>query len=114
MLDRVLDDVQEFFLEHPFGGLVLPDGWFGRPYDNWLQFTCAEMSDGELRVHFAHDEKAILTGYIEVEVTENLLMLRGFSVAEWHWKAYGTNVWKKRHYSDGQLEFLGRPIGRDQ
>lgn len=113
-MDRILDEVRAFFLEHPFVGLVLPDGWFGRPYDNWLQYSWIDTNGDELRIQFAQDEIAILTGGIEVEVIENSLMVRGFLAAEWHWKAYGTNFWKKRHYSDGQLDFLGQPIGRDQ
>ena len=113
-MDRILDEVRAFFLEHPFVGLVLPDGWFGRPYDNWLQYKRAEISGVELQIVFEQNQTAILTGYFQIEVTGKSLAIRGFSAAEWHWKAYGTNVWKKRHYSDGQLDFLGQPIGRDQ
>lgn len=48
-MDRTLNDVRAFFLEHPFVGLVLPDGWFGRLYDNWLQYSRIHMSGDELR-----------------------------------------------------------------
>lgn len=88
-MDRVLKDLQAFFVEYPFVGLVLPDGWFGRPYDNRLQFTRAEMRGDELRIQFAQEETVILTGDFQVEVTGESLAIRDFSTAEWQWKGSG-------------------------
>lgn len=43
-----LNAIRRWFDQHHGGGLVLPDGWFGRPYDNHHRLTDLQECDDDI------------------------------------------------------------------
>lgn len=52
--------MRDWFHQHEGVGLELPDGWFGRPYDNVHQITNISLSKGELHITF--DDRIKIAG----------------------------------------------------
>ena len=51
--------ITEFFDDQLAAGLVLPNGWFGRPYDNLHQLTGCTVAGDTMRIEL--DGQLILT-----------------------------------------------------
>ena len=106
----VIDEIRAFFGTYPTVGLILPDGWFGRPYDNVLGFIAADNIDGELHIEFSGGEKLRISGDPHVEHLESSLAITGFTFMEWTWRFYGSNKQEHRVYSKGKVEFPVQPF----
>ena len=110
-MNTVVEQIRSFFDEHPSVGLILPDGWFGRPHDNLLFFTEVEIFEGQLRVKFAQDEMLEVTGDPHIDRNGASLTIQGFSTLVWSWKFYGSNRTERKVFSNGKVEFAGHPLG---
>lgn len=108
--NTVVEHIRSFFDEHPSVGLILPDGWFGRPHDNLLFFTEVETFEGQLSIKFAQGEVLELTGDLHVERNETSLAIQDFSALVWNWKSYGSNRTGRKTFSRGKVEFRGQPL----
>lgn len=106
----VLAIVREFFSRVGYAGLVLPSGWFGRPYDNLLQLTRSEASGQSLLLEL--DGQLILTFAGEPQVTsgDGGLRLGGFASLAWDWTEFGSTVSHHEEFSAGEVEFVA-PMG---
>lgn len=67
-VERTLQTVLTFFADFNVAGLKLPDGWFGRPYDNLHQLTTAVLAIG-LPVSMCSSRAVRTAGRIEISVT---------------------------------------------
>jgi len=99
--------IREWFRIHHRAGLVLPDGWFGKPRDNLHQLDSAEASEQCLSVSL--DEGALLLTFRgEVAVKEQgiQLLISGFSSLKFRQIEYGSNS-KVHHfeYPNGEVVF---------
>ena len=105
-LQTTLTRVLEFFASVGYAGLILPNGWFGRPYDNLHQLTRAEVIDGDLVVEL--DEQLVLTfrGPAQASTSANRLRLAGFSALLWDWQEYGSLAPHHEEFVDGEVEFV--------
>lgn len=105
-----LATVREFFSNVGYAGLILPSGWFGRPYDNLLQLTRSEASDQALVLEL--DSQLILTFAGEPQVTpsEKGLRLSGFAALAWDWTEFGSTVPHHEEFSAGEVQFVA-PTG---
>src|SRR5699024_5247068 len=110
-MNTVIEQIRSFFDEHPSAGLILPDGWFGRPYDNLLFFTEVEIFEGQLSIKFAQGEVLELTGDLRIDRSEDSLVIQGFSALVWSWKFYGSDRTERKVFSNGKVEFRGQPLG---
>ena len=101
-----LATVRQFFAAAGYAGLVLPTGWFGRPYDNLLQLTRGEASDQTLVLEL--DRQLILTfsGEPQVTTTEEGLRLTGFTALEWDWTEFGSATSHHERFDSGEVEFV--------
>lgn len=110
--EETLQIVTEFFRVHPYGAsLKLPNGWFGRPYDNLHQLTSAKGTDGSVVIILDGQQSLSLEGQLYGEVVSNdILRLAGFSRAVWDWIEYGPSG-KAHHeqFEGGVVEFLIPP-----
>ncbi|MFN8075920.1 MAG: hypothetical protein U0Q15_10940 [Kineosporiaceae bacterium] len=105
--ERALVSVQGFF-EAGGGraGLILPDGWFGRPYDTLLDLTRAQADGGRLVVVLDDTQVLTFDGDVVAERGENGLRLSGFSALTWRWREYGSSVENEQTYASGAVEFV--------
>ncbi|MBI1355584.1 MAG: hypothetical protein GC160_14695 [Acidobacteria bacterium] len=42
--------IERWFNEKGYGGLMLPDGWYGRPFDNMHRLVSISERDGQLEL----------------------------------------------------------------
>lgn len=102
--------VREFFSAVGYAGLILPSGWFGRPYDNLLQLTRSEASDQSLLLEF--DNQLVLTfaGAPQVTSTDKGLRLSGFAALAWDWTEFGSTASHHEEFASGEVELVA-PMG---
>lgn len=102
--------VHEFFSTVGYAGLILPSGWFGRPYDNLLQLTRSEASDESVIVEL--DNQLVLTfaGVLQVISTDRGLRLSGFSALAWDWTEFGSSAAHHEEFASGEVELVA-PMG---
>jgi hypothetical protein len=73
---------------HGRAGLVLPDGWYGRPFDSLFALTSAvDLPDG-LKIEIEGGRELICEGDITIVRTElekyPALRIEGFKLASWN------------------------------
>ena len=80
--------VGRFFARHERAWLVLPDGWYGRPFDSLFSLRRATDFPCGLRIELEGGRELVCEGDVSVEKTrfENYPALRieGFQVASWN------------------------------
>ena len=80
--------VGRFFARHERAWLVLPDGWYGRPFDSLFSLRRATDLPCGLRIELEGGRELVCEGDVSVEKTrfENYPALRieGFQVASWN------------------------------
>ena len=86
-------------------GLVLPDGWFGRPYDN--QHCLTEVSDEDCRLHLILDKRLHLTFLGDVMINDKGLELEvAFDKCLFNWQEYGSTIKHSKIYEHGVVKLL--------
>jgi hypothetical protein len=80
--------VERFFAKHGRAGLVLPDGWYGRPFDSLFALTSAvDIPDG-LKIEIEGGRELICEGNVTIVKTEferyPALRIEGFKSASWN------------------------------
>lgn len=92
------------------GGLVLPSGWFGRPYDNTHQLVSVTetpnglvvvLDDGHLTLNFR--------GVPRVEATKSELIFRSFDRLAFEWKEYDTMKPHSEEHRGGEVKIVAPP-----
>lgn len=106
----ILAEVRDFFAKVGFAGLVLPSGWFGRPYDNLLQLTRSEASGEALILEL--DGQLVLTfvGEPRLTPTDRGLRLTGFTGLAWDWTEFGSAASHHEEFASGEVELVA-PMG---
>ena len=98
--------VRDFFATVGDAGLILPSGWFGRPYDNLLQLTRSEVTDGTLVLELDGHLTLTFSGEPEATSSENGLRLSGFSALAWDWTEFGSTESHHEEFVAGKVEFV--------
>lgn len=109
-MQQIIETIRGFYERHTVVGLRLPDGWFGRAYDNLLTITSIDNVAEEICIEFSGGEKLRVCGTSNVERFENALVITGFTLLEWTWQLYGSTEQKRKVYSAGKVEFLAPPF----
>ncbi|MFI6424508.1 hypothetical protein [Promicromonospora sp. NPDC050880] len=102
--------IRRFFSVVECAGLILPSGWFGRPYDNLMQLTRGEASEDSLLLEL--DGQLILkfAGRTQVASTDRGLQIGGFAVLSWDWTEFGSASSHREEFDSGAVELVG-PMG---
>ena len=97
----------EWFLRVGVAGLVLPSGWFGRPYDDQFRLT-GSAALGE-RLVVCLDDNALLAVLRPGEVVEEneRLVIRGFDQVVWAFSEYGSRRSHVQVFDRGAIELVG-------
>lgn len=88
-------------------GLVLPDGWFGRPHDTMLTLSRIDLTDDGLVIELDGMHTLTFAGPVTAEETADGVVLRGFTELTWDWREYGDDAGHRDRYADGVVEFVG-------
>jgi hypothetical protein len=80
--------VERFFARRGRAGLVLPDGWYGRPFDSLFALTSAVDLPRGLRIEIEGGMELICEGNVTVVKTKidkcPALRIEGFKLASWN------------------------------
>ena len=106
MNDDVASTVRDFFSTVGQAGLVLPNGWFGRPHDNLLLLTRSEASNGSVLLEFDAKDVLQLFGRLSVARTDRGLSLSGFDRLAWTWADAGSAEVHREEFVHGEVEFV--------
>jgi hypothetical protein len=108
---QAIETISEWFRAAGGGGLVLPDGWFGRPHDNQHALTYLEARPHKVLLEL--DDQLLLTftdlATARLEAAE--LILEGFVQCVFDWQEHGTLVPHARVYHTGTVRFVPTPGG---
>ena len=91
-------------------GPILPDGWFGRPYDNLYMLKDVQVAGDVLTVHLSEDTKLVFERLERVYLDDSDLVFDGFRTCALRWKDYGGEEARERSYNTGQVRLVP-PVG---
>lgn len=103
--------VQRWFRDEWGGSLLLPDGWYGRPYDNQHALTLVDEAgenltvvlDGKLRLRFE--------GLKLVEARKGELVFGPFAKLRFDWEGFGDGInHGTKEYTAGEAKIVS-PLG---
>lgn len=100
------DQIRSWFSRTWGGGLVLPDGWFGRPHDNIHHLTDVCEDENGLRIELDSRLSLTFLGNVSVQDNGDELVFSGYSRLEFDWKEYGSNLPHFDSYDDGEVKFV--------
>lgn len=102
--------VEEWFHRVSGGGLVLPDGWFGRPYDN-IHRLKEVIGDGRCLTVILDGGGLILkfTGEIVVNVSDSDMVIEFDGRLLFRWRGAGSEVWSEQWYDGGLVKIVVPP-----
>ena len=102
--------IQKWFKDEGGGSLVLPDGWYGRPYDDQHAVTSIDESGEALALVL--DQKLALhfEGLKSVQVWKRELVFGPFDKLCFEWEAYGTGgEHGAKEYGTGEVKIVPAP-----
>ena len=86
--DDVPAAIRHFFERHGVASLRLPDGWFGRPFDNWHQLSEVDL-DGETLVITLDDFQVLRVRTIDDVAIDSTTLRISVLDGTWEWTPYG-------------------------
>jgi hypothetical protein len=107
---RFTNIIQQWFKDEWGGSLMLPDGWFGRPYDNQHALTSVDESGDALTLVL--DKKLTLhfEGLKSVEKRNRELVFGPFDTLRFEWKSFGNDgASGVKEYQDGEAKIISAP-----
>ena len=87
---RFANIIEKWFKDEWGGSLVLPDGWYGRPYDNQHALTSIDELGETLTLILDQKITLYFEGLKSVEVRNRELVFGPFDKLCFEWEAYGT------------------------
>ena len=106
----IAEKITAWFTETWGGGLVLPDGWFGRPYDNIHRLeSVTEKEDGLVVVLDDGQLTLKFEGSPKIEATKSELVFSGFQRLTFDWKEYGSMEPHSDEYGQGEVKIVAPP-----
>lgn len=82
-------------------GLQLPDGWFGRPFDNQHRTTLTVDRDNKLILELDNQLYLVFTKPLKVEVSGNDLIISSFKQLIFDYQGYGDMKAHTKVYNSG-------------
>jgi hypothetical protein len=102
--------IQDWFKHSHGGSLMLPNGWFGRPYDNIHRLTSVSLAEDLLTVSLDDGWLILRFGGIqEVYEDQRDLVFSGFHRLDFDWKEYGNNELHSESFSAGVVKIVAIP-----
>lgn len=92
------------------GSLVLPDGWYGRPYDNQHVVTSVDEAGDRLTVILDHKITLYFLGLKSIQICDRELVFGPFIRMRFEWSAYGeSGEHGTKEYDGGEVKLVPAP-----
>ena len=104
--------IRSWFEKELGASLVLPDGWFGRPYDNQHSLTSLTEANGVLELVLDDRLRLRFEGPGSVDVTAEGLIFKGFTNVEFLWRPFGGGAQTSKTYDAGEVKLVTAPGAR--
>jgi hypothetical protein len=102
--------VQRWFRDEWGGSLLLPDGWYGRPYDNQHALTSVDGTGENLTVILDRKLTLQFEGLKSVEARKGELVFGPFDKLRFDWESYGTDLKRgTKEYQAGEAKIVSAP-----
>ena len=112
-IEKILDTLEKWFRITGGCGLILPDGWFGRPHDNIHQLTFVKIRQGKIIIELDNTLHLIVTEPKVAENRNNEFILGKFLQCVFDWREYDTGIPHCSYYTSGDIKFVA-PIGFEE
>lgn len=89
--------------------MILPDGWFGRPYDNQHTLTSVNEAGDKLTLVLDENFRLTFTGLKAVECLSKELTLGPFDHLNFEWTPYGGGELRTTGYRSGEVRIVVSP-----
>jgi hypothetical protein len=101
--------ISEWFQRTGGGGLELPDGWFGRPFDNIHQLTAVDEHRSALIVELDEALLLVFDPNVRIVAGSDALTFGQVGKLVFRWKEYGTDKVHLRTYDGGEVRLSAPP-----
>jgi len=110
MQKEFFDTISKWFEIAEVGGITLPDGWFGRPYDTLCRLTFLQVRPHKLLLELDEQILLIFTEAKTVYVKSSELVVKDFEQLVFDWQEFGSLQPHATIYKSGIVKFIP-PIG---
>ena len=109
---RKLIEIQRWFDQHHGGGLVLPDGWFGRPFDSEHELTGLDQSGDDIVMTLDRNLTLTLGGLKAVVASKEALVMESCDRIRIEWDTYDEPSQRKvtDYASGGSVRIIPFPV----
>ncbi len=102
--------IQDWFRDEGGGTLVLPDGWYGRPYDNQHMLTSIDESGGALTIVLDRKLTLRFEGLRSVEARGRELVFGPFDILRFNWEGFGADTRRgTKEFQSGEAKVVSGP-----
>jgi hypothetical protein len=98
--------MEKWFEQNEVFGLKLPDGWFGRPYDNHHRITLLEDRKHKLLIEVDEQLFFLITKPIKCSHVDGDLVISDFKQVTFDRQGYGDMKPHCKVYDTGALTFV--------
>jgi hypothetical protein len=104
--EQIVAVIVEWFGRVNGASLKLPNGWFGRPYDNLHRLTSATANAGTVIVVLDERQELSISSPGSVTIDPKALRLVNSTRIVWRWAEYGSTEFHVEVFEDGDVEFM--------
>ena len=108
--EEAVETISRWFQVTRVCHLVLPDGWFGRPYDNQHRLTHLQARPHKLLMELDEQLLLIFTEIATVRLEASELILTDFQQFVFDWQGYGDLLPHVAVYRQGTVKLVP-PMG---
>lgn len=98
--------ISRWFRKAKTATLMLPDGWFGKPYDNAHKLSHISVDNGELVLELDEHLRLRFRNVGDVRAGSSELSIDSFETLAFNWREYGTEATHNRTYTSGQVRLI--------
>jgi hypothetical protein len=107
---RFTDVIQQWFKDEWGGSLMLPDGWYGRPYDSQLSLTSVDETGDTMTLVLQKKLRLHFEGLKAVERRNRDLVIGPFDRLRFEWNSFGDDVSRGvKDYQFGEVTIVAAP-----
>ena len=101
--------IENWNSKFPRFGIELPNGWFGRPYDNIHFLTYYLERDNKIIIEVDKQLYLIFTKPITIDINESTLILSKWQQFTFDRQGYGDMISNCDVYKSGVVKLIGYP-----
>jgi hypothetical protein len=103
--------LRDWFEREGGAGLVLPDGWYGRPFDNVHTLVSVNHEANDLTIELERNLLLHFRGLRNLESRDHDLVFTDFDYLQFKWAGIGTPGGTKEYYG-GEVRLIAISLAR--